>query len=130
MSPRTAGQLAGQGFTAAYSVGLPPYSTSTTGSVLLVTVTGKDAAGVEGTLAAVDAQIGRELTQLQRGVPARGQVYAKILSFTPQATLDTSQTARLPVAVGALLLALCLGLPIFVDGLVTRRRLGAGRAHA
>src|SRR5580658_3609182 len=47
MSPGTASQLAAQGFTASYTVALPSYTTSTTGSVLLVTVTGADAARSE-----------------------------------------------------------------------------------
>jgi hypothetical protein len=78
---------------------------------------------VQRTLQAVTAQIGTQLAQLQRGVPARGQVRADTLSFTPQATLSISQTARPLVVVGALLLVICLGTPIVVDGLVTRRQL-------
>jgi hypothetical protein len=124
MSPGTVRQLAQQGFTASYTAALPPYTTSTTGSVLLITVTGTEPATVESTLQAVDAQIGTQLAQLQHGIPARSQVHAKILSFAPQATLSISQTVRLPIAAGAVLLVLCLGIPIVVDGLVARRRLG------
>jgi hypothetical protein len=123
MAPQTVGQLAAQGFTASYTVALPTYTTSTTGSVLLVTVTGADAGGVQRTLQAVNAQIGTQLAQLQNGVPARGQVHADTLSSTPQATLSISQTARPLVVVGVLLLVICLGTPIVVDGLITRRRL-------
>jgi len=123
MSPGTVGQLAARGFTAPYTVVLPSYTTSTTGSVLLVTVTGSDAAGVQRTLEAVTARIGTQLAQLQQGVPAHGQVHADTLSFTPQAMLSISQTARPLVVVGVLLLVLSLGTPIVVDGLVTRRRL-------
>jgi hypothetical protein len=123
MAPGTVGQLAAHGFTASYTVALPSYTTSTTGSVLLVTVTGSDAAGVQRTNQAVTAEIGAELAQLQRGVPARGQVRAVTLSSTPQAALSISQTARPLVVVGALLLVICLGTPIVVDGLVARRRL-------
>jgi len=123
MAPGTVRQLAAQGFTASYTVAPPPYTTSTTGSVLLVTVTGRDAAGVQRTLQAVTAQIGTQLAQLQRGVPARGQVRADTLSFTPQATLSISRSARPLVVAGVLLLVICLGTPIVVDGLVTRRQL-------
>ena len=123
MAPGTVRQLAARGFTASYTVALPPYTTSTTGSVLLVTVTGPGAAAVQRTLQAVTAQIGPQLAQLQLGVPARGQVRAVTLSFTPQATLSISQTARPLVVVGALLLVICLGTPIVVDGLATRRQL-------
>jgi hypothetical protein len=123
MAPETVRRLAAQGLTASYTVALPSYTTSTTGSILLVTVAGRNATGVQRTLQAVTAQIGATLTQLQKGVPARSQIRADTLSFTPQATLSISQTARPLVAVGALLLVTCLGIPILVDGLVTRRRL-------
>jgi hypothetical protein len=127
MAPETVRQLAAQGFTASYTVALPTYTTSTTGSVLLVTVAGRNAAGVERTLQAVTAQIGTQLAHLQNGVPARSQIRADTLSFTPKATLSVSQTVRPLVAVGALLLVICLGTPIVADGLVTRRRLRIGR---
>jgi hypothetical protein len=128
MAPATAAQLAARGFAASYTVALPTYTTSTTGSVLLVTVTGTDPAGVQRTLQAVTAQIGTQLAQLQRGVPARGRVHVDTLSFTPQATLSVSQTARPLVVVGVLLLVICLGTPLLVDGLVARRRLRARSA--
>ena len=127
MAPETVRQLAAQGFTASYTVALPSYTTSTTGSVLLVTVAGRNAAGVQRTLQAVTAQIGAKLFRLQKGVPARSRIRADTLSFTPQATLSISQTARPLVVVGALLLVICLGIPIVVDGLVTRRRLRIDR---
>ena len=123
MAPGTVRQLAAQGFTASYAVGLPTYTTSTTGSVLTVTVTGPHAVRVERTLRAVTAQIGTQLAQLQHGVPARSQVDAETLSTTPQATLSVSQTARPLVVVGAVLLVICFGIPIVVDGLLTRRQL-------
>jgi capsular polysaccharide biosynthesis protein len=123
MAPGTVRQLAAQGFTASYAVGLPTYTTSTTGSVLTVTVTGPHAVRVERTLRAVTAQIGTQLAQLQHGVPAHSQVDADTLSITPQATLSVSQTARPLVVVGAVLLVICFGIPIVVDGLLTRRQL-------
>jgi hypothetical protein len=124
MAPGTVRQLAASGFTASYTVALPPYTTSTTGSVLLITVTGTDAAGVESTLQAVTAQAGTQLARLQHGIPVRSRVRAETLSFTPRATLSVSQTARPLILVGALLLAVCLGIPIVVDGLVVRRQFG------
>jgi len=123
MAPATVSQLAARGFTTSYTVTVPAYTTFTTGSVLLVTVAGRDAAEVQRTLQAVTAQISTQLARLQHGVPAASQVRADTLSFTPQATLSISQTARPLVVVGALLLVICLGTPIVVDGLVTRRRL-------
>jgi hypothetical protein len=115
-APATVSRLAARGFTASYTVAVPPVTTFTTGSVLLVTVAGTDTAGVQHTLRAVTAQISTQLAQMQRGVPAPSRVRADTLSFTPQATLSISQTARPLVIV-------CLGTPIVVDGLITRRRL-------
>ena len=122
-APATVSRLAARGFTASYTVAVPPVSTFTTGSVLLVTVAGTEAAGVQHTLQAVTAQISTQLAQMQRNVPAPSRVRADTLSFAPQATLSISQTARPLVIVGALLLVICLGTPIVVDGLITRRRL-------
>ena len=122
MAPATVSLLAARGCTASYTVGIPSYTTFTTGSVLLVTVTGPHAARVQLTLRAVTAQIGTQLAQLQNGVPARSQIHAETLSITPQAKLSVSQTARPLVVVGALLLVICLGTPIVVDGLLTRRQ--------
>jgi hypothetical protein len=122
MGPATVSQLAARGFIASYTVAVPSYTTFTTGSVLLVTVTGPHPARVQSTLRAVTAQIGTQLAQLQRGVPARSQIHADTLFITPQAKLSVSQTARPLVVVGALLLVICLGTPIVVDGLVTRRQ--------
>jgi hypothetical protein len=122
-APATVSRLAARGFTASYTVAVPPVTTFTTGSVLLVTVAGTEAAGVQHTLQAVTAQISTQLAQMQRGVPGPSRVRADTLSFAPQATLSISQTARPLVIVGALLLVICLGTPIVVDGLITRRRL-------
>ena len=122
-APATVSRLAARGFTASYTVAVPPVTTFTTGSVLLVTVAGTEAAGVQHTLQAVTAQISTQLAQMQRGVPGPSRVRADTLSFAPQATLSVSQTARPLVIVGALLLVICLGTPIVVDGLITRRRL-------
>ena len=121
IAPATVSQLTARGFTASYTVAVPPVTTFTTGSVLLVTVAGTDAAGVQRTLQAVTKQISTQLAQLQRGVPAPSRVRADTLSFSPRATLSISQTARPLVIVGALLLVICLGTPIVVDGLITRQ---------
>ena len=124
MAPLAVGQLAARGFTASYTVALPSYTTSTTGSVLQVTVTGTNAAEVQRTLQGVTAQIGTQLAELQDDVAASGQIHVETLSFMPQAALSISQTARPLVVVGVLLLLICLGTPIVVDGMATRRQLG------
>jgi hypothetical protein len=123
MAPETASWLAARGFTASYTVAVPPYTTFTTGSVLQIMIVGTQAADAQRTLQAVTAQIGTQLARLQRGVPAASKVRVDTLSVTPQAKLSISQTARPLIIVGALLLVICLGIPIIVDGLVTRRQL-------
>jgi hypothetical protein len=124
MAPSAVEQLAARGFTASYTVALPSYTTSTTGSVVQVTVTGTNAVTVQRTLQGVTAQVGTQLAELQRGVAASSQISAETLTFTPQAALSISQTARPLVVVGLLLLLICLGAPIVVDGLATSRQPG------
>jgi hypothetical protein len=122
MAPSTVDQLTARGFTASYTVAVPAYTTFTTGSVLQVTTVGTHAAGVQHTLRAVTAQISTQLSRLQQGVPAASKVRVDTLSVAPKPALSVSQTARPLVVVGALLLVICLGIPVVVDGLVTRRQ--------
>jgi hypothetical protein len=123
MSQGTINHLAATGFSDTYTVELAPYTTTTTGSVLLVTATGNDKTAVERTLIGVTSEIKLELSQLQRGVGPRSRIRTATLSFSPQATLSASQTARLlvPVIVPSLLLA--LGIPVMAEGRATRRRI-------
>jgi len=122
MAPATAKELAAHGHLAAYTVALAPYTTDTTGSFLLVTVTGKNRSEVENTLRAVTDEISAELVSLQQGVTARGRVQAVTLSYSPQAALSVKKTLRsaVPVALAGLLFA--LGLPIAAEGWLARRR--------
>jgi hypothetical protein len=123
MGPGTILSLAARGFSASYTVALAPYTTSTTGSVLLVTVSGSDKTTVERTLSAVTRDVSVKLAQLQGKVTRYNRIRAATLSFSPQATLSVSQTARSLVPVIGLGLLLALGIPIIVDGQITRRRL-------
>jgi hypothetical protein len=125
MAPGTLQELTAQGFLPSYTVALAPYTTNTTGSVLLVTVTGKDMIAVERTLHAVTSEVSAKLLQLQsqNRVKPHDRVRAATLSYTPQATLSVSQTARPVVAAAALGLLLALGFPVVADGAFARRRL-------
>jgi hypothetical protein len=123
MGPGAVLSLAARGFSASYTVALAPYTTTTTGSVLLVTVSGRDKTNVERTLSAVTRGISVKLAQLQGKVTRYNRIRAATLSFAPKATLSVSQTARSLVPVIALGLLLALGIPIIVDGQITRRRL-------
>src|SRR5216684_3346542 len=71
MGPGTVLSLAARGFSASYTVALAPYTTTTTGSVLLVTVSGSDKTNVERTLSAVTRGISVKLAQLQGKVTRR-----------------------------------------------------------
>jgi hypothetical protein len=133
MAPATSQQLAARGFTASYTVAFPTYATATTGSVLLITVTGHDQAVVQSTLRAVTAATGAMLRRLQGRVRPRDEIRVITLSSAPVPQLDVGQTAR-PIAMIALLGLLLVGAgPLAVDGWLSRRRAklanqGAGRS--
>jgi hypothetical protein len=115
--------LAARGVDDTYTVALAPDTTTTTGSVLLVTVTGHSKDAVESALRAVTSDVGLQLARMQDSVAPRNQIRAATISFSPQATLSTSQTARSLVPVVALELLVGLWIPVLLDGLVTRRRM-------
>ncbi len=124
MAPATVQHLASRGVRDSYAVGLAPFTTNTTGSVLLVSVTGVKKATIERTLHAVTSEISTVLQQLQvqNGVKAHNRIRALTLSYATQATLDVTKTARPVVSVAALGLLLTFGIPVVADGLLTRRR--------
>jgi hypothetical protein len=123
MAPATAGQLAGRGFTDPYTVVPPAYTTTTTGSVLVITVTGSNRFGVERTMRAVVAQVGTALDQIQAGLRPGNRITVTTLAFSPQASLVASSTAR-PVAMTLVLgLLAALSGPVIIDGAYRRRRL-------
>lgn len=124
-APRAEQALAARGFRDSYTVALAPYTTNTTGSVLLATVTGSNSAAVERMLQAVTGEIGVQLLQLQQqsqqGVPAHNRIRTATLSYTPGAALNVSQTARPVVTLAVVGLLLAFGIPVVADGLVSRR---------
>jgi hypothetical protein len=123
MAPATAQSLAARGYVGGtYTVALAPYTTNTTGSVLLVTATGPKQAAVSHLLAGVRSELSTELLALQRGVSASSRIRTATLSNTPRATLSGSATARSVTTVVALGLLLALGIPLAVDGRAARRR--------
>jgi hypothetical protein len=126
MAPGTARDLAARGFLGAYKVALASDTTVTTGSVLLITVTDSNKAEVEPTLQAVTSEISVRLSQLQASVAPRSQIRTAGLSYSPQATLNASQTARPLVAIAVLGLLAALAIPIAVDGQIARWRIRYG----
>jgi hypothetical protein len=120
MAPGTAQQLAARGFTAGYTVTFPTYATSTTGSVLVITVTGADKIVIQRTLSAVTSAVGATLRQIQGRVRPRDQIRVATLSTTPRPALDVSKTARPIVVVALLGLLLALGVPVLADRWLTR----------
>jgi hypothetical protein len=123
MAQGTINSLASMGYTDVYTVELAPYTTTTTGSVLLVTVTGSGKTAVKSTLDGVTNEINLKLSQLQHGVTSHNRIRAATLSYSPQATLSVSQTARLLVVVIVPSFLLALGIPVIVDGRAARRRI-------
>jgi hypothetical protein len=104
-----------------YTVALAPYTTTTTGSVLLVTVSGSTPAAVKRTLSGVTREISVKLGQLQGKVTRRNRIRVATLSATPEPVLSVSATARSLVAIAVPALLLALGIPVFVDGRSARR---------
>ncbi|SRR5581483_11406802 len=128
MAPGTVSELATRGFTDPYTVALATYTTSTTGSVLTVTVTGPDPAEAEVDLGAVISEIQAKLASLQTDVKPDNRIRVVTIARSDRATLSASATARPLVMIAAAGLLLAFGLPWLVDAQVTARR--ARRAKA
>jgi hypothetical protein len=127
--PETVSQLASEGFGDAYTIAQPAYTTTATGSVLIITVTGTDPAGVERTLHGVIGEIKFALVQMQRNVWPRYRITESTLASSPRASLATSATARPLVMTLLAGLIIALGLPVVIDGGLRRRQVkhAAGR---
>jgi len=121
MAPATASYLARRGYIGSYTVAPPTYSTTTTGSVLVATVTGHDQAGVERTLRAVIAHVRLALAQIQGRLQPRNRITIAVLALSPRAVLAASSTARPVVMTLIIGLLAALGIPVLLDG-VRRRR--------
>lgn len=126
MAPDTVERLAASGATAAYTVAFPSYTTATTGSVLVVSVTGSDPAAVQSTLRAVTAEVSVVLAQIQGTVRPQDEIRLATLSSDPEATLDGSVTARPVVVIAVLALLFAFGIPVLVDGRLGRRQIRLG----
>jgi hypothetical protein len=121
MAPGTAQALAARGYRSSYTVALAPFTTTTTGSVLIITVTGSDKASVQATLRAVTAQVSTALSGLQGHVAKRARIRSATLSSSSQPALSTSQTARPLILVIVPVILVALGVPVIVDGQIERR---------
>jgi hypothetical protein len=130
MAPATAQYLAWRGYRDPYTVALAPTTTQATGSVLEITVTGGDPAGVERTLRAVTGEVGTRLARMESGVGQAGRIRVLTLSLTQQPAVSVSHLARSLALVGGLGLLLSLGVPWLVDAQVTQRRLREGQRAA
>ncbi|HUD39795.1 MAG TPA: hypothetical protein VMR14_23055 [Streptosporangiaceae bacterium] len=120
-APQTAQQLARGGFTDSYAVGPPAYTTTTTGSVLVISVSGDNQVGAEATLQAVIGQVRKVLVQIQAGLPRRDRITDVTLSSSPDATLATSASLRPVVMTVIVALLLALSAPVVIDGVLRRR---------
>jgi len=122
MAPVTTRHLASIGFADPYTVALPTSTTSATGSVLIVTVTGHDPASVQRTLLAVMRQVSVALGQIQGDVRPRDRIGVATLSLSPRAALAVGKSARPMVVIGLLGLLAALGIPALVDARLSRYR--------
>jgi len=123
MSPSTASSLAASGYPDSYTVALAPYTTSTTGSVLLITVSGTDKAGVELTLHGVINEISTVMARLQSSNLRADRIRAMTISMAGQATLSLTQMARLLAVLIGVGLVASFGVPWIVDAQIAGRRL-------
>jgi Mn2+/Fe2+ NRAMP family transporter len=125
MGPATAQRLARDGFDEAYTVAEPTYTTTTTGSVLVIAVAGPGQLSVENTMQAVIRQIKVALRQIQGKLPPRNRITVATLAASPSAALAVSATARPIVMMLLAGLVLALSLPVILDGLARRRKFTA-----
>jgi hypothetical protein len=121
MAPGTVNYLASRGFPDPYTVALAPYTTQTTGSVLLVTVTGTGEARVERTLHGVTSEISASLARLQAGTTANDRIRAATISMSQQAALSVSHTVRSLAVLIGLGLGLSFGIPRIMEAPITER---------
>jgi hypothetical protein len=122
-APSTVGYLVSKGFADSYNVALATYTTATTGSVLLVTVTGPDQAAVELTLHGVTDEISTVLAKLQAGAPPSSRILAATVSMSRQAALSLSQLARLLAILIGVGLVASFGVPWLVEAQIAGRRI-------
>ena len=120
-APGVVRELAAHGVAGSYTVTLAPYSTTTTGSVLLVDVNGSSEAGAEFSLQTVTAQISKSLSGLQAGERSRDRIRAVTISMDRTASLSAGDLMR---TLGMILVVgLALALAAFRAVVaVTRRR--------
>jgi hypothetical protein len=122
MAPATVTYLAAKGYTASYTVLLAPDTVPTTGSVLLLTVTGTGQATTAATLTGVIAEIRARLARLQSGITRYNQIRVEPLSVPPGATVSMAQTLRPLAALLGLGLAAAFGIPWVIDAQIAERR--------
>jgi hypothetical protein len=121
MSPATASRLAAAGLSGSYSVQLATYTTDTTGSVLLVTAAGTNAAAANRNLRAVNSEIAAVLAGMQSSEPGADRIQAVTISVSP-ASHDFGQVARvLTVLIGAGLV-ISIGFPWLAERRITGQR--------
>jgi hypothetical protein len=121
MDPQTANSLVAHGFPGSYTVAMPTYSTSTVGSVLLITVTGSGSGTVEHTLNGVVSAIRDSLTTLQSGVRPDNQIRMTVLAPAGNPAVDRTHMVRSLAIVAGFGLVVALGLPWLIDAQVSRQ---------
>ena len=127
MDPQTASSLASHGFLGSYTVEMPTYSTSTAGSVLLITVTSSGAGGVQHTLNGVIGAVRTSLSALQSGVRPDDRIRLTVLAPAAGPSVNTAHTVRAVAIVAGFGLLVALGVPWMLDAQV-KRHLAAGQA--
>jgi len=115
----TAQSLQAGGYTQGYTI---TDAFDTAAPVLLITVSGKDKAGVEHTLSGVTQEISTKLTQQQASIPSYDRIRTSVISFTSQPTAVSSKKLRSLMIVVAICLLFTFAVPIIIDTIVLRRQ--------
>jgi hypothetical protein len=111
VSPNVARRLATEGITASPTVTVASYGTTTTGSVLLLSVTGRSMAQAEHDINAVTAQISKLLATMQAGERRYDRIRAATLAMDQKPRASEGPVVRaLAIVVG---LELAAGFAVF-----------------
>jgi hypothetical protein len=119
--PETTRTLAGHGDTGSYTVTMPSYGTSLSGSVLLITVTGSEPATVDRTMSGVISAVRASLAGLQSGIHLRERIQLAVLAPATRAALATSHTVRSVIVIAILMLTAALGIPWLIEARLSRK---------
>jgi hypothetical protein len=121
-SQQAAAALQSQGYTASLEATVLSENAENEEPFIQVSISGRSAAAVEGTVHGVTAEISTLLAKLQTHLPARDRASVQTIAADDQPTRDISSKVKPVVGFLGVGLVLTFILPQAVDGIATRRR--------